>query len=190
MAIDTTVGGADANAYADSDYYKAYWAGRPQSDDALGWSDDEIDAGIMWATLVLDSSMPWTGSAADDVQALCWPRLGMYTRNGYAIATTALPKALKDSCCQQAGDGLAAERTADDDAQRQGLTSLSVGPISLAFSDRAALADPRQMDLALRRLGPEFDWTRFVSDAARMLLVPTWYTRASLGRAVVFEAHR
>jgi hypothetical protein len=74
---------------------------------ALKWfttADDATkEAALRAACRELDQDFDWTGSAVDDVQALCWPRAGMTSRNGFAIPTSgpsSIPVQLKNAQCE------------------------------------------------------------------------------------------
>lgn len=191
MALDATPGSATANSYSTVVEFKAYWTGRPQGAAALALTDPQIEASLEWATILEDASYNWTGSPVDDVQALNWPRNGMLTKNGFVIGPTVIPVQLKNSVNQLAGDLAAADRAADNDALKQGITGITAGPVSLQFANIKQLATLEEMDAALRRMGPDFAYLAdAISDASRILLVPSWYVRANLLRPVIFEVSR
>lgn len=191
MPFDATPGSATATSYPTVAEYKAFWTGRPQGAAALALTDPEIEAALEWATMLEDASYTWTGTPVDDVQALNWPRNGMLTKNGFLIGPTVIPAGLKNSVCQLAGDLGIADRAADNDALKQGLTGLTAGPVSLQFANLKQLASLEEMDAALRRMGPEFAYlSDAISDASRILLVPSWYVRETLLRPIIFEVTR
>jgi hypothetical protein len=99
----------------------------------------------------------WTGSPASSTQRLAWPRLGMYDRNGNAIASTVIPQELKDATAELAGQLAKGDRTLDSDASIQGLSSIRAGSVSLSFKDA-------------------FDATKVIPDIVFGLLVPSWLT--------------
>lgn len=191
--LDATVGGSASNTYATLVEFRQYWLNRPQNTDANALTDVQAEAALLLACLVLDSAFQWNGTAADVVtpQARCWPRNGMVDRVGYALPTTVVPTDLKSAQCQLAGDLAAGDKLADNDPLKQGITGLKAGSVSLSFANVLALGDVQQMDAALRRMGPEFDWaSKNVSDACRLLLVPSWYARAPLMRPLSFGVSR
>lgn len=98
----------------------------------------------------------WLGSPASTTQRLAWPRAGLVDRNGNAVPSDSLPEELIEAVCELAGQLLAGDRTLDSDVSVQGLTSLRVGSVSLAF---------RESMLA-----------QVLPDAVVDLLVPTWFT--------------
>lgn len=189
MALDTTVGGADADSYASLTEGNDYHSARLNVDAWEAASDDEKEAALKAACSLLDASFAWTGAAVDAVQALCWPRSGMYSRNGFAISETEIPRDLKKAQSELARVLLAADRTADSESDVAGLASLSVGSVSLSFKDR--ISGSAEEQVALR--GPEFSYlSRMIPEYVRVLLVPSWYERPTLaeetGQDLMFNA--
>ena len=65
------------------------------------------------------------------------PRTGLLDANGNVLSSTAIPERIAEACAELARQLLAADRTADNDAQ--GLTSLTVGSISMTWATPAQL---------------------------------------------------
>lgn len=190
MALVTTPGAANADSYATIAEADAYNASRPFSSAWTG-TDAAKEAALKQATRLLDASFAWTGAAVDGVQALMWPRSGMYSRTGYAIAPTVIPQALKDAQSEFARQLLEADRTADDDAQKLNIAEVKAGSVAVKFKSlMGSLSDPYgALDAEVLRQGRAFDYlSRFVPDAVRLLLVPSWYTESAVTRAsLIFE---
>lgn len=189
MALDTTVGGADADSYATLTEANDYHASRLNVDAWESASEGDREAALKAACTLLDASFVWTGAAVDAVQALCWPRSGMYSRNGFPISETEIPRDLKKAQSELARVLIAADRTADSESDVAGLASLSVGSVSLSFKDRISGSAAEQV--ALR--GPEFAYfSRMIPEYVRVLLVPSWYERPTLaeevGQDMMFDA--
>ena len=190
MPLNATPGDPNANSYATVAEYDAYWGARPFNTAALALTVPQKEAALEQATMVEDAAFIWTGTIATDTQALGWPRLNMLDRFGRPVDQTIIPQALKNSVCQLAGDLAAGNRLADVDAQKQGIKSIKAGSVSLDF-DVPSSNNVGLLDAALRRMGPDFDWaSRGISDAARLLLVPSWYLRQSLMQPLVLETYR
>ena len=102
----------------------------------------------------------WTGVPSTTTQRLAWPRTGMYDRNGNAIASGEIPYLLKDATSELAGQLGIADRTLDNDVITQGLKSLGVGSVSLAFKDTFA--------------------PQVIPDAVLNMLPPSWYTEETI----------
>lgn len=175
LTLIATPAASDANSYCTVAEGDAYHESRLFTDTWTDASAAEKATALVMATRLLDAFYSWTGDAmtqpkspklpkgayyawtglaTTSTQALCWPRTGMLTRNGYAIESGEIPNGLKDATAEFARQLLAADRTADNDVEAQGLKSLSAGPVSLSFQD-----------MVYRKLIP---------DAVHELLVPSW----------------
>jgi hypothetical protein len=177
ITLVATPGAADANSYATVEEADAYYDSRLYAD---GWLASGVNkaAALAMASRLLDGFFTWTGDAATQrqssrlpryafftwtgapstaEQALCWPRQGMYSRNGYLIASGEIPNALKNATAELAGQLLTADRTVDNDIEAMGITSLKAGPVSLSFKDLVE--------------------NKVMPDAVLLLLVPSWYVK-------------
>jgi hypothetical protein len=192
MALIETPGSATANTYATLAEFNAYAANRVP---ALAWftaaGDPAKEAALQAAARELDACFTWTGIAVDDVQALTWPRSGMLTRNGFSIATTAIPVDLKNAQCEMALQLGAGDRLGDNDPLRKGVTSLKAGSVALTFSDVQGQQSSREAaDVAIRKMQSDLNYvSSVVPDEVRRLLVPSWFTQGNVTRPVMFEAY-
>lgn len=137
--IVTTAGSAAANAYVDLTTANQYHIDRPAADDVwLNATDAQKQAGILWATKLLDRLVAWTGARVDYTQALEWPRYGTYYRNGDYIPSDVIPEDLQWATAEFARQ-LLTEDLAESgaDVERLGLKSFSGGGISLSFRSSA-----------------------------------------------------
>ena len=173
-ALDTTVGGASANAYVSIDVANQWNADRSPDTLFAAWDAayyEERRAAILNATRLLDSLVEWTGWVVNDTQALLWPRTGMYYRNGYYIPETTIPDELQWATAEFARQLLATtDRTADNDVDAQSLRRLKAGPIELEFKDQVI--------------------PKVVPDAVVYLLPNHWYSRIGGRAAVTSELSR
>jgi len=151
MPLEATPGSASANSYLTVVEADAYHAGRLHADDWTLADDVKKEAALIMATQFIDAMFTpgryeyelqgntvrtinaWTGAATTSVQALAWPRKGMTNRNGYPIADTVVPQELKNATAELARQMIASDLTATDDVTAKGITSLSVGSISMSF---------------------------------------------------------
>lgn len=192
LTLTVTPGSADANSYATVAEATAFNAGRPFGD---AWATGAIEtqkAALIWACILLDASFVWTGVATDDVQALSWPRKGMLTRNGFAIAETDIPQALKNAQSEWARRLLEGDMAGDNTPFKLGLEELKAGPVDLKFripGSNSNSIDLRIADLQMRE--PAFAWVaKDVPDILPIMLVDSWYTRDQVGQPLVFGASR
>lgn len=114
MALDATVGGANADSYATLAEFKAYA-------DSVGfvytsvYADPVIEIAMRKATQYLDRAYrgKWKGFRSDRDQALAWPRtssqdlpvnfltpsftIGVIDEDGYEIPSNTIPKQVKEA---------------------------------------------------------------------------------------------
>lgn len=168
MSLVTTPGAANANSYADLDEALAYNSSRLY---ASAWEDAdeaEREQALQMATSLLDAKYVWTGVATNETQALGWPRVGMKNRNGFAIADSVIPQALKDATSEFARQLLGTDRTVDNDIEIQGITGIKAGPVSLTFKDDIEAGSREQV----------------IPSAVHDLIPPSWYTVTTTQPAV------
>lgn len=134
MALDATVGGASANAYAEVTDGDAYFDDRLYSTDWTGASDPNKSAALIMATRLLDT-LCYEGTAASSTQALAFPRSGLTTPNGYATSTTAIPRLIKEAMYELALLLLGSDITKQKDQALEGLTKLKAGSVELGFKN-------------------------------------------------------
>jgi len=189
MALDVTVGGASADSYASLAEFTTYVTNRPNAPTWFATATDATkEAALKFAAKLLDGMFAWTGSAVDSVQARSWPRSGMFTRNGYDIATTTNPVDLKNAQCEWALRLGQSDIAADNDALKQGITSVKAGSVAVTFKT-VDMTDAEAADVAVILQQSDFFYlSKTVPDAVRFLLVPSWYTEASVKRPLIFGA--
>lgn len=159
-SIIATPGAANANCYCTFAEAEAYFETRVFASVWTGESDDDVKiAALIMATRTLNAlaqpfktfvpaqgginAMPayyrsrrqWTGAAATTTQRLAWPRTGMYDANGNLIASDAIPQDLKDATAELAMQLMMGDRTLDNDAIVQGLSSLKAGSVALTWKE-------------------------------------------------------
>jgi hypothetical protein len=158
MALVSTPGAANANTYATLAEADAYMEARLYTEAWDDATDSTKEKALKMAARQLDLLKPgytWTGAAVDETQALAWPRSAMLNRNGFAIATTAIPVDLKYAQIEFANALLAEDRTADSDIETQGITKIKAGNVELGFRDNVK--------------------AKVMPDVVLSLLVPSWY---------------
>lgn len=186
-----TPGASNANSYATLVEGDAYADSRLYSD---VWNDGDEDPGkvqaLISATSWLDALFIWTGAAATSTQALAWPRTGMLSRNGFAIPSNEIPFDLKKATVEFAIWLMTEQRTADNEAEKQGISAIKAGPVELKFKEvRSGTSDVLSLaDAEVIRMGPDFAYlSRFVPDAVRALIPPSWYVRSTVSQKATGE---
>ena len=172
VAEDGT-GLANANSYASLADAQIYFNARlHQTNWSTAFDDDDRSRALIMATAQIDYQVlyggGWKGTRIKSTQALDWPRayapdpdpinplldpayLGTINSPQY-LAPNAVPRTVKDATYEEALALLIADRTTDPEGQ--GLTALSVGPISLTFDKGFAVQRRPLTDLVRQMLAP------------------------------------
>jgi hypothetical protein len=163
--IDATPGSADANSYATVAQGDTYHEGRSH---ASTWEDaDEEDKirALITATRLLDQQFDWNGTVVDGVQALLWPRIGVYGLNGYLLDAVSIPKPLREATAEYARLLIEEDRTLDSETALAGIKRVKAGPVDVEFKDSLPLSQP-------------------LPDAI-VSMIPSTYYRTVVGRGAV-----
>lgn len=134
MAIIVTPGASDADSYASLVEANAYHDARLYNAEWLAATDANKEIVLKWGTRLLDENYDWLGSRANNDQALGWPRYGTYW-DGESIDGDIIPVQIINAVSEMALFLLKSDRSIVSEPDNQGLDSLTVGPISLSFSD-------------------------------------------------------
>ena len=128
MPFDATAGASTANSYASVAEADAYLAVRGDTSTWTALNTGQKESKLQWAAIYLDT-LTFKGTRSTSTQALQWPRIGVWDRDGYTVASDAIPQALKNAQAE-----MAFQLVANDWTQGLGPVSnetLSVGSISL-----------------------------------------------------------
>lgn len=196
MALNTTPGDASAESYATVAELDSYAATRLP---AIAWyataNTTQKENALRAGARELDSNFNWTGAPVDEVQAMCWPRLGMLNRNGFLVPSTggtSIPSPLKNAQCEFALQLGAADRLGDNDPLKKGITMLKAGSVELRFSDTqgSKAANYDAADIDIRKQQSDLNYvSNAVPDEVRRLLVGSWYVQNSIRRPLLFETN-
>lgn len=124
---------AEADAYFDDVYNRTGWT-------ATGADAATKATALINATRMMDALFVWKNYPTHaETQALQWPRGGMLRRGGWVIIPdTEIPNELKWATAELARGLVNSDLAADSEVANQGLTDLTVGPISLSFKDQVS----------------------------------------------------
>lgn len=139
MPFDATAGSATANSYASVAEADAYLAVRGDTSTWTALTTGQKESKLQWAAIYLDT-LTFKGTRSTSTQALQWPRVGVVDRDGYTVASDAIPQALKNAQAE-----MAFQLIANDWTQGLGPVSnetLSVGSISLGRETHRAFPAP------------------------------------------------
>lgn len=188
--VDATVGGGNSNSYITTTEADLYFDSRfPELNPA--WATvTNPEAAVITATRILDAVLQpvkvfvpgtaeqpgyyrvrrhWTGAPATTTQRLSWPRIGMFDRNGNAIASNILPQELKDATAELAGQLAINDRILDNLVFAQGIASVKAGSVAVSFKD-----DPNLIK-------------QVIPDAVYDLLVASWLTEEIIESVLTME---
>src|SRR5262245_24388222 len=112
-ALDTTIGGANANSYVDLTAANAYFDDQLNVSKWTAATDDDKKRALLTATLRMQDEN-WLGNRVNTIQRLAWPRVGVKKVDqaggswgyggGYWFAdyyrSDEIPKPVKDSQCE------------------------------------------------------------------------------------------
>ena len=146
VTLDATVGGGSANAYADVTWADAFMNAWHDASDRDTWADadgDDKKRALITATTLLDARMSWFGSVTTEGQRLLWPRSDVTAANGYVLSSAIVPESLKQATALYALALLETALDASDETLTipPQLTELTVGPVSMAFSEKKTTAN-------------------------------------------------
>lgn len=185
--VIATPGASNANSFLTVEEAQAYWDTRVWF--SMWDNSDDQEAAIILATRTIMQMMSarrefvrdwaaasryrsskgdyfivyptWTGAPASTTQALAWPRIGMFDRNGNAIPSNVVPQDLKDATAELAGQMSKTDRLIDSDIVAQGISSVKAGSVSLTFRDGVPLL-------------------KALPDVVLAMLVPSWLTEMTI----------
>lgn len=138
LVLDATPGGSASNSYATAAEGDSYHERRLHVSDWTNATTAQKEAGLVWATSLLDIHIEWDGFKFNLDQKLRWPRSGVVDRDGDYIETETIPGFLKDATAELARVLIASDRSAE--VGTKGFRSISVGPITLDI-DKDDVAD-------------------------------------------------
>jgi len=143
---------ADFNCYVSYVDAGSILSTRLNIDDWKAATETDQKRALITASAAIDLYVEWNGTATADDQNMDWPRSGVYIhdREG-TFASDEIPDFLQVATCEYATELLKEDLLAD---QETGLDALTVGPISLQFSDVDRKSPmPDNIRLSLDRYG-------------------------------------
>ena len=159
MALIATPGAANANAYLTLSEANAYLTGNRLFTDV--WqdaTDPNKEVAIIWATMLLDRFIEWSGSIWTLTQALRWPRSGAQDQDNRWIAYDTVPSIVKQATAELALLVIQKDRTAEPDLLGQGFSQLSIDGV-LSLTVDAAMVLPLIPTSILALLAPVGQWS-------------------------------
>jgi hypothetical protein len=137
MALDATIGGANADTYGTIAEADAYFTGRGNS--TWTGTDAVKEAALRTAAAYLDNVYQgkWKGLRVNELQARSWPRVDVLDYDGFYVSSLIIPRQVKNAQFEAALlllTGVALEGTINRAVKRE-----KVDVIEVEYSDGAAL---------------------------------------------------
>ncbi len=171
MALDATVGGANANSYATVAELDAYFAEHPLGATwtAAAQTTAQKEARLIHGTRLLDASFLWKGSPTYDDQALAFPRTGLTYPNGTVLPANVIPNQVKYAVFELCYASLTVTLGGTNAAIAAGLKELKASSVTLKFVD-----------------GSDFVFTT-LTPLAKSFIPLAWYTDPAAPLPMIFE---
>lgn len=135
VTLLVTPGASNANSYCSKAESDAYHANHPYGSVWTAADGQDIQPQtLILATQILDEQYEWDGNVSSSTQSLLWPRFGVYGKNGYRLASDAIPNELRNATAELARLLMTSDRTVDNDAAAFGVTYLAVGSIQMKLN--------------------------------------------------------
>ena len=121
------------NTYATMTEAEDYIETRLHTDNWDDANDNDREAGLLMATVLLDRLCDWNGTKAVDTQALRWPRSFVYDPDGNWIDSATIPQFLKDATAEFALHLLGSDLTETISRDLEGFKQIEVGSLNLVL---------------------------------------------------------
>jgi len=135
ITIVATAGASNANSYVTEAELTTWIENRLHNTSAVSTAtSDTKKKALVHATRLLDEQIEWKGDPSDaDVQALQWPRYGLYDDKGEVLDEDTIPQRLKNAQMELSCDLIDSNRTAE--LSTDGIKKIKAGPVELEFKD-------------------------------------------------------
>jgi len=131
MALNATVGAADANSYVTVAEATAYFANRAHAE---AWEDlDQQSQALITASQAIDWHVTWKGQRATGTQSMDWPRVDVLDKVGVEYPPDVIPPDVKTATYEMALASIEADRMADSDLA--GLSEVRAASLMIKTDD-------------------------------------------------------
>lgn len=152
IVVETGAGLTTSNSYLSNADADTYNGARLYAEAWMAATEVNQSIALVWATRLLDENVDWDGIKTDADQVLEWPRYEVYDKNGFVVASDAVPTFLKNATAELARMLLEGDLTAEDDTK--GFSRIKAGEVELDIDkfDRKGII-PRSVAAMLRPFG-------------------------------------
>lgn len=158
MALISTIGAVDSNSYLSVAEADAYFE---NSLNAVAWTVDDEKKGqaLVSATRLIDAKYKFKGVKTDQLQALAFPRYGVYNLDGWSYDDNEIPRRLKNAIAELALSLLTTTDPTFADPATAGIKKVSAGAVSVEFDkdDRSTTIPDAISDLIGHLVASDFD---------------------------------
>jgi len=130
-----TPGSDLANTYLDIDGCDAYHDTHLYGSTWFTATADQQAMALIWSTRLLDQHFEWDGEIANQTQALRWPRVATYDRDGRLLANDEIPTDIENATAELARHLIASDLTAVSSTSTGAVSFVQVGAISIKYAD-------------------------------------------------------
>ncbi len=140
MTIIATVGGSNSNSYVTLAEANQYHSERLHNEEWTNADDTTKEAGLLWATKVLDANFKWEGEIKTTTQALDWPRYSVYDKNNILVDSDIIPIGVKNAQSELAFLLITDDRTLSADEVMNGISEAKASVLTVKFDQLAKQA--------------------------------------------------
>lgn len=134
FVVEDGSGRSDATSLLSVADFQAYHDDR--GNDYSSYSSTEQEQALVKASTFLTAAYDWVGRPTEIDQALCWPRIGAYDRNQYAIEEDEIPLPVTQACAELAFRALSEDIYADID---RAMKSFKAGSLSVEWEEGTSI---------------------------------------------------
>ena len=125
LTLVATAGGLTSNTYCTQAEALTYHEAHLYASTWTGATSANKDKALAMATRLLDEQINWYGWKSSNNQALAWPRIGIYDKEGVSLASNTIPTFLKNATAELARLLIASDRTVEN--EMKGFKSINIG---------------------------------------------------------------
>jgi len=136
VALDATVGGANANSYVTLAVAQQYFDDRLYTDAWDTATEETQQSALIMACRWIEQET-FVGSPATSTQALAWPRYSVEKKNGGYYLSTEIPALLQQAQCDLAL-ALLSDSSLTETGDMSGFDSMQLGSLAVTLRTNAA----------------------------------------------------
>lgn len=132
MIVEDGSGLTNSNSYVSLSEADAYWELRNDTQWS-GLSDDAKTASLVRAAQYMDFTYRWVGDRYSATQAMTWPRVVFWDRDGRAMYANEVPQRVKDAQCELAREDAVNGPLGAPQDRAGRVQNETIGPLSVTY---------------------------------------------------------